>query len=235
MKNKKNLATIVMVGLCAVTLAVGTLALFTDHYKAEVSVTAGSVDLDLTENWQGDNSTVGANFKPGTGLILDYTLENGGNLAARVKETFVISSDAALNTSTPEFALYNADDVDVAADGTVSIDAEAQPIAFTPGSYTVDSTSWSKLTFDLGKSVLNGSVEEVGNYAQSKNGNYVLVFSNEVSNDFQGANVKIEYLAQGIQYTNTGDSTWDEAEVVSSKIGFGGENISVVPELNIAP
>lgn len=235
MKNKKNIATIVMVALCVAALAVGTLALFTDRYQAEVSVTAGTVDLALVENWQTANSAVGASFKPGQGLVLDYTLTNGGNLAARVKETLVISSSVDLDDTAPEFAIYDAKDVNVAADGTVSFNDGAAPLAFTPGSYSDDEGTWHKLTYDLGKSVMSGSIEEIDTYAKSKTGNYVLVFSADVGSEFQAANLRVEYMAQGIQYTNTGDNSWNQSEIVSATVGFGGENISVVPELIFNP
>lgn len=232
MKNKK-LVTIVMAVLALTALTIGTLALFTDRFQSEVDVTAGTLDLTLSQNWESDNAAVAAKFKPGTGLVLNYTLDNGGNLAANVKEKIVISTDKDLTDAAPEFALYSASDVDVAADGDVTIHDGATPIASVAGTYTEEGTgnTWHKLTYEFGPFVLNGNVEQPDGASDTKGGAYVVVFSTKATNDFQAATLKVEYLAQGLQYGNTGADTWADAKVISAEITFGGEKVNVVPEL----
>ena len=236
MKNKKTLITAVMAIMALTALTVGSLALFTDRFQADVDVTAGTLDLVLEQNWVSENSTVAANFKPGTALVLDYTLRNGGNLASNVKEKIVISTDKDLTDSAPEFAIYSADDVNVAADGTYTFKSGAAPLASTPGTYAVTngtgSVSWHKLTYEIPQFVLDGNTEKIdGVETQKKEGAYVLVFSTNADNDFQAANLKIEYMAQGLQHGNTDNNTWNDDRVVSATVTFGGEEVEVVPDL----
>lgn len=222
-KNRKRISA-ALAACMATSMAIGSLALFTDRFQAHTEVTAGTLDLQLTENWQADNAEVTKVFKPGEAMVLDYSLKNAGNMAANVRETFVLSTSKEMNAAAPELNLYAAKDVDVDASGNATIHAGAQPIK---GTFAQD-----KISYQIDQFTLNGSGEKVnGVTSDAKAGQYVLVFDEDADNGFQEVDLKIEYLAQGLQHGNSGDDTWEDARVISETVTIGGENINVVPEL----
>lgn len=233
MKKKKSAA---LFGVTtAVCLTISSLALFTDRFQSQADFTAGSLDISLAETWQADNATLATAFKPGTGVKLDYHLSNDGNLAASVRENFVISSDKALsNGGDREIDLYAAEDVTMDDAGNV-LSISGVPLTPTYGNYSNDSGNHYTLSYALDELTLNGSgasAETVSGGLNGYNGEYVLVFNSDAANQFQNVNLDIEYMAQALQHGGTGAKTWSDAKVISEKVDFGGQSVNVVPKLN---
>mgnify|MGYP004663840707 CR=1 FL=1 len=234
MKSKKRKTTALLGAATAVCVAVSSLAVFTDRFQSQAEYTAGSLDLELTETWQADNAALDGAYKPGTGLKLDYTLSNDGNLAALVRENFIISSDKAVSAGDQrEFDLYQADDVTLDANGNV-LNISGDPLVPAYGNYSDDSGDHYTLSYSLDELVLNGTgsnAETVSGGLNGYDGEYVLVFNSVAGNDFQKSSLDIEYLAQALQHGGTGSDTWADAKVISEQITLGGQNINVVPTL----
>ena len=232
MKNKKKKVSAALGIATAACVAVSSLALFTDHFQSQAKVTAGTLDLTLTESWKADNAALEDIYKPGTALTLDYTLVNDGNRAASVRENFVITADKSLSTGdSREFDLYEADDVVLYAEGNV-LDITGDPLEPTYGSFTKGSEKHFTLSYALDELVLNGSGahgETVSGGLSERNGDYCLVFNYDVDNEYQNVDLDIEYMAQALQESNTGEDTWADAHVITEKVSFGGQNTNVVP------
>lgn len=220
--------SLVLAVLTVLTLCVGVLAYFTDRVDGSVSATAGTLELSL-KNFVTSKTS---DFKPGEAISLSYDLTNIGNKSADIREMIVITvTDAkgtavALNTTTPEFALYKADDVTInSSTGAITINGKA-----------ITTVSGNKLTYDGASDefILNGNVNDTARETETggkdiHNGEYVLVFSTSAGNTFQNLNLKIEYEAQAKQHRNTGDSTW--VTVKTETISFGGNSgHKAVPE-----
>lgn len=235
MKKKKKKSAAAFGVTAALCLTVSSFALFTDRFQSQAEYAAGSLDISLTETWQADNSALATAFKPGTAVKLDYHLSNDGNLAASVRESIVISADKALSSGGDrELDLYAAQDVTLDKDGNV-LSVSGSPITPTYGNYSDSSGQHYTLSYSLDELTLNGSgssAETVSGGLNGYDGEYVLVFNNGVKNQFQNVNLDIEYMAQALQHSNTGDKTWSDAKVISEKVDFGGQNINVVPKLN---
>lgn len=229
MDNKLRNKISVILGCAAlVLLTVGSFAYFTDSTQVVLDATAGTLDLSLTQDWTGDNVSVADTFSPGKKLDLDYTLTNNGNKSADIKETFVITSEQALAGDPLELEIYEATDVTQdPATGFWKPNEGANPI--TTKSVSEDNL---KVTYDLAEFVLNGTganaETEDSATSNSKTGNYVLVFKDSASNDFQGKKITIDYMAQAKQHRNTNSDTW--TTVKTATIDFAGESTSVVPD-----
>jgi len=234
MRKTKKLLAIVLAVVTLVSATALSLAYFTDYELATASATAGTLDIELAETWNNSNPNR-ENTKPGDIFDLDYTITNKGNKSADVRETFVIRSSVALNTSAPEFQIYFADDVQQIADGTYA--PKAGKSAIVAGKL---SNSNKTITFSLKEFTIDGTgtAAETGDASASTNGctvsqnvmtgNYVILFSNAASNSFQGVDVTIDYLAEAKQHRNTGADTW--AVVAKESITFAGGSVNAVPE-----
>lgn len=234
MKSKKRKTTAFMGAATAVCLAVSSLAVFTDRFQSQAEYTAGSLDLELSETWQADNAALDGVYKPGTGLKLDYTLSNDGNLATLVRENFIVTSNKAVSAGVQrEFDLYQAKDVTLDANGNV-LSISGTPLTPAYGNYSDDSGNHYTLSYALDELVLNGtgaSAETVSGGLNGYDGEYVLVFNYDAGNDFQNVDLDIEYMAQALQHGGTGNDTWADAKVISEQVTIGGQNIKVVPSL----
>lgn len=213
-KTRKRLS-IALVCCMVMSLAVGSLALFTDRFQHEETFTAGTLTLDLVQNWKGDNAIFATTDRPGMvpgdGLDIHYTLKNTGNMDAKIREDFVITAPAAMNATTPEFALYKAADVTV-KDGVADV-GTASPLAFT---LSADKTQ-------MQVHIDNATV--IAGKGEAKSA-YVLVFNKNSGNEFQGGNLTIDYVAQALQDHNTGAPTWDT--ILNQTVTIGGTSISAV-------
>ena len=223
-KNKKRaLAMGALAGAAAIT---GTLAFFTDRLETNMEATAGTVDLALDANW----SDV-ANFNPGDKADIGYTISNEGNKSVDVRERIVVNSDVAMDASTQaEFEIYKAADVEQDAAGAYVPKSGAEPIA--TGADRIVSDDNKNITYELNQYTLNGvgtaAEEEAGIDTNVNESDYVLVFKGGSDNDFQGAHVDVELVAEAKQHRNTNDDTW--AAVATEQIQVGGLDMNVVPE-----
>lgn len=229
----KKRVSVVLAVMCVFALTVGTLALFTDRLQTKTEMQAGTLDLTLTQDWAGDNTAVAAKYKPNTALKLNYTVANIGNIAADVKEYFAISTDKALNTTTPEFSLYKAGDITVDANGNVTA-ITGSPLSYDLGTNTeMGAITNNKLLFDLhGDAPYTLTAKDDGSDADQKESTYYLVLNTNVTNDFQEVGVKVELMAQALQDENTGVATWSDPKVIGTATFGGDAAFAAVPALN---
>ena len=247
-KKPRNVKKRIATGLVAVAMvsAVGSFALFTDRAQSHAEMTAGTLDLTLTQSWVTDNAAVADEYGPGDILNLDYTLENTGSLSTDIRERFVITGDKAIDGS---FDIYAASDVKQdAATHLWAPNAGATPIAVrSVDTYTADKNhdgtmeTYYTISYEVPELTVDGS-EETGDATASttgstisgakKTGDYVLLFNKDAENSVQGTNLTVEYIAQGLQHRNTGDNTWADAKVITEKLTIGGVERNVMPENN---
>ncbi len=224
---KRKVAILCLAVMTVASFAVGTLAYLTDRVEANLSPTAGTVDLDITDfKLNGVAAATGvSDFCPGQGVAITYNVVNSGNKAVDVKETLVLtvlSSTLAaknLTTATPEFKLYSSG---------VTIDSTNGNAATVSGSAVqVGTISGNKITYSPAEFSLDGGAGEVANPASAAKTLY-LVFSNEVGNDFVGAQLTLDYMAEAKQHANTDSSTWAAARTATMTFA-GTANTPVVP------
>ena len=229
MKIRKRGIIFVLVAATVLMLSVGSLAYFTDRVTGDVSATAGTLDLTISDFKASQTGS----FKPGQGSTISYMLDNVGNKSADIREAIVVTyvpkagTTSTINQSNPEFLLYAATDVTVdASTGVATIASGATPLS-------VVSTDGTQITYEVPQFIINGTGAgaeiEIGG-VDAKAGAYVLVFNKAAGNDFQGATLTLEYVAQAKQHRNTNDATW--TTVMSETITFGGADYSVVPAKN---
>ena len=223
---KKKVTTAAAAALAGTALLAGTLSYFTDREATSATATAGTVDVALTADWQDV-----ANFNPGDQADIGYTISSEGNKSIDVREKLVVKSSVAMaDSGQAEFEIYRAADVTADANGAYIPNPGAEPIA--TGEDRVMSDDKTSITYSIDEYVLNGTGEnaetEDGITATSKESDYVLVFKDASNNDFQGAEVSVDLVAEAKQHRNTGSDTW--ATVASESIAVGGQDISVVPE-----
>lgn len=216
--SKNRLAAIFLTAAFATTI-VTCLALFTDREQSQTEYTAGTLDIELTQKWTEDNAEAVKNYTPGDKLVLNYSLKNKGNLDAKVRETFVVTTDKVV---TNEFEIYKASDVEEdATTGLWVAKSSAAPIEIRTSKAHGNGT---KITYEIPEHVLNAETDE--SYE------LVLLFNKDAKNAIKGTNVTVEYIAQALQDRNTGDDTWKDAKVITDKVTIGGEETPVVPNLN---
>ncbi len=223
MQNKSKRRSKILVVAVVLATMVTTLAVFTDRAQSKDEYTAGTLDIQLTQNWATDNAQAAANYIPGDILTLNYTLKNAGNLDGKVRETFVLTTDKVI---TNEFEIYAAGDVDnTGADGYYAPKEGKNPIQVRSA---VNTSNGTKITYAIPeRKILAGGSDTV---------NLVLLFNKSSANSIRGTKIKIEYLAQMIQADNTGvlgdNTVWEHAAVKTETFEIGGETINVVPKLN---
>lgn len=222
-KTRKRWATAIA-GACVCAVAVASFALFTDRAQSKAEYTAGTLDIELTESWTADNAVAAENFTPGDKLVLNYKLKNEGNLNAKVRETFVLTTDKPVND---EFEIYKSSDVVV--DNTtgfwVKANDSVKPIEVRSAERFGTGT---KITYEVPERILTKETEEEYNL--------VLLFNDDATNEIKGTNVKLEYMAQAIQEENTGtlgdNTVWNDAKVMTGTLNIGGADRAVVPNLD---
>lgn len=244
----RNVKKYVATGVAAAALvsAVGSFALFTDRAQSHAEMTAGTLDLTLTQSWVADNAAVADEYAPGDILALDYTLENTGSLSTDIRETFVITGDKTVDGI---FDIYAAEDVEQdAATHLWAPKSGAKPISVrSTDTYTADKNSdgtvetYYTISYEVPELTVDGS-DETGDATAStagstiagakKTGDYVLLFNKNAENTVQGTNLTLEYIAQGLQHRNTGDDTWADAKVITESLTIGGVERNVMPENN---
>lgn len=236
--SKKRMMSLALVLAIGATLLVGTTAYFTDRVSTNATATAGTVTLEL------DASTLETAMKdadgkdilnPGDQRVINYGLTNTGNKSVDVREKIVLTSSVAMDKAAAqaEFEIYNAADVEFVDGRGYQPKDGASPLAVRS-----ISDNGLQITYDIPEYVLNGNEDfgddareiEDGVTTDSNDGAYILVFKGASSNDFQGASVTIDILAEAKQHRNTDESLW--AEIATESVTFGGVDVAVVPEMN---
>lgn len=213
-------------GLAGALILAGSMAYFTDRQTAEVSATAGTVDVGLTEAW-ADVS----NFNPGDMADMSYTISNDGNKSVDIRETIVVKSSVAMNAADQaEFEIYKAEDVKELVNGSHVPEEDAEPIA--TGENRIVSADGKTIQYKIDEYTLNGTGEnaeqEDGITAVENKSDYVLVFKETSGNAFQGSELSVELLAEAKQHRNTDGDTW--SVVATDSISIGGQDLNAVPE-----
>ena len=235
MRKPKMRVALILVLVIVASAMTSAFAYFTDRETAEVTATAGTLQIELAETWN-DSNPERENSKPGHIFNLDYTITNTGNKSADVRETFVIRSDVPMSNTAPEFEIYAANDVELITTGVdkglYAPKASAYPIV-TGSSERVISADKTKITYYLPEFTIDGTgtAKETGDASQSTNGStiqdnvktgdYVILFAKEAGNAFQGVDVTIDYLAEAKQHRNTDETVW--SIVASETITFAGD------------
>lgn len=101
MSKRKILLLAMAVAMVAILAIGGTLAYFTDEDDATNTFTIGNVDIDLEENFDGDE----ANLQPGLDINKDVYVTNTGSNDAYVRVHIAIRSD--MDDGDPTFAAVN--------------------------------------------------------------------------------------------------------------------------------
>jgi len=222
-KTRKRWATVIA-GACMCAVAVASFALFTDRAQSQAEYTAGTLDIELTESWTADNAVAAENFTPGDKLDLTYKLENEGNLNAKVRETFVLTTDKPV---TDDFEIYKSTDVveDTTTGLWVKASSSVNPIEVRRSEAYGTGT---KITYEVPEHILDKESEEEYKL--------VILFKADAKNEIKGTNVKLEYIAQAIQEENTGalgdNTVWTDAKVMTGSLNIGGTDRAVVPNLD---
>lgn len=211
--------------LAGALILAGSMAYFTDREQADATATAGTVDLTLTEAWEDI-----ANFNPGDTADFSYKISNDGNKSVDIRETIVLKSSVAMDAADQaEFELYHAGDVEQAANGAYVAKDGAEPI--TTGANRVVSDDSKTIKYVIDEYVLNGTGEaaetELGVMAVENETDYVLVFRDNASNAFQGAELSVDLMAEAKQHRNTDDDTW--VTVSTENVTIGGQSVNAVP------
>lgn len=221
---KNRLTRGLAVGLAVVTI-VGTFAIFTDRYQSSATAKAGSLDLKLDQSWATDAGNVETlkHFVPGDILDLEYTLTNDSTLAAKVRETFVISSNKEIPADT--FRIYKASDLQKDANtGIWSVKDGKNPVgALTEKAWDAEA-GIMYTTYKLPQFVLDGTHADQQNKATATPNtdanaadkqvyantdaadHYVILFNKNAQASVAGAVIGVEYLAEAMQHSGTGDA-----------------------------
>lgn len=161
---------------------------------------------DLTNWWNALNATALKNFNPGDKLCLDGKITNSGTLDIEYRQTIIITTDTAMNKTTPEFRLFTSSKREtygaltgVTVASNESIDAIGKKIT-----YKIDAADLA-----AGKSVHT---------------NFDLVFDKNASNAFQGAKVTVDYILEACQ----DGAEW--ATIATATVSTSGGDLSVVPK-----
>ena len=165
-------------------------------------------DSDDLENWWNAlNATALANFNPGDKLCLDGKISNSGTLDIEYRQTFIVTTDTAMDTDNPEFRLFTScyrEDYGALTGGTVaageSIDASGKKITYSIPVADLASGEGVHTNFDLG-------------------------FDKMASNEFQGAEVTVDYILEACQ-----DGADWLVVATATTTTTGGDTLSVVPK-----
>lgn len=166
---------------------------------------------DLTNWWNALNATAVANFNPGDKLCLDAKITNGGSLEIDYRQTIVVNSSVAMDRSSPEFRLFS------------------NCIREKYGALTGKTVVVSESISSDGKKIVYTIAPATLGVNESITPNYDLVFDKLSGNEFQGAQVTVDYLVEARQANEAGENQgW--TTVATATLSVGGENLNVVPK-----
>lgn len=174
--------------------------------------------------WGNNNpDTIGEFVEPGDITDLSYEISNGGTGAMDVRETFVLTTDKVMSTTSPEFRLLTETVKD--AYGAYTNDPSVPGVEVLA---VENIESGTKITYSVAPFVLNGTVEKVTGGVESKVLEHKLVFDKYASNAFQNTTCTVDYLVEVKQHTNDGPvGGW--SNLLTAKTTIGGEEIQTVP------
>lgn len=185
MRNKK--VRIMAAALMVFALVCGAFSYFTDYASKDLSATAGTLTIDMT-NATADLTNGLTIMNPGDSNPLSFTVNNTGSKSADVKAVITVKADQAMTEADHEFKVTDVNGTEL--QGTLSADK-------TTMVYTIDDK------------IINGSVETdvvtrgLSDDTKSYTYNYQFAMDADAKNIWQdkGASVKIEAFAK--QHRNT--------------------------------
>lgn len=172
---------------------------------------------EIEHIWEMKNDGEPDKIAPGDSKDLSYTLNNVGNSAIDVRETFILTSTEALDQTNPEFRLF--------------LDATADKYGATIGGTVVskEEISSKSIKYTIAPFVLSSEEETVEGAPTSKELTYIFVFDKYATNKFQADKCTIDYIIEVKQHTEDGpEGGW--AEVADVTLTFGEQTLKVVPE-----
>lgn len=212
-KNKKLRLFVIFLSLAIVLgIACLSLSVFSDNGSIHREGTTGTVAIEL-------NSMINLLDEDGNDIMLPGCMRscgieviNQGNKSMDIKgvlsvtlnsETLTLSGD---NTTQSEFEIYLRNDVEKTANGYVP-KAGVRPL-------TTKSIDGNTITYYLPEAAISGNfidnwqVEILEGKSYKYLYDYVLIFKNDCSLDWQDTNITIDVLIEGKQHNNT-EEGWE--------------------------
>lgn len=207
---------VLTVFLAFILLISGTFAYFTDHAVLKSRGTAGTVAVELNNLINLMDEDGYDILGPGDMRVAGFELVNMGNKSIDVRTTIALTIDSEYydltfsgdSTSQSEYDLYASDDVELVEGHGYMPKAGAQPIQSK-------SIVGNVIYYEIPEYSLNGN-SDIYEEIETLNGtgsykhyyDYVLVFKNDTSNEWQDSVITIDILAEAKQHENTG-AGWD--------------------------
>jgi len=181
-----------------------------DPNNPYVDPTPNDPDDDLTNWWAYLNSIAKVNFNPGDKMTLNFYMRNEGHLDAKIRETFIVTSEVAFTDAAFKAVAKNSvfNPANTAPEFELCSAVKAGPF----GGFATDAFSgmtFTKLNDKQYKVTIAESAIAKDSFAAKK---YYLVFDAYSDNIFQGAKVTIDYLAEAMQangdWVTAATATW---------------------------
>ncbi|MEG1894815.1 MAG: TasA family protein [Oscillospiraceae bacterium] len=134
--NKKRTTVVLLVVAMTAVLVFGSFAYFTDRETAQVTGTAGTVDIKMTNTVQLADADGKNILNPGDMRTSSFKVDNVGNKSVDIRENIVLTSSVKMTEERgqAEFEIYNSADVtNITGYGYV-------PYAFTANATYTDAT-----------------------------------------------------------------------------------------------
>ena len=222
--SKKSVISAVAV-LAAISLTVvGVMAFFTDREQANTSAEAAKLDVTILGGLVVSGNT---DIVPGDNVPVGYGIKNEGTVDAKVRQKLVVSvtdkdgDPIKLNTTTPEFQIYDADDIEETADGYKPKTGKT-PIGtvITSGDAAVADNSIVYLTDEETIAKNATSTKMLG-----------VVFGYWADNQFQECNVALDVVVEARQAKYDGDeNSWTTLETKTVNLtGMDGKSVKAAP------
>lgn len=225
---KNNIKSKVMAGALALALTGGAFAYFSDYATTSATGKAGTLGIGLTSTYSEEAMGL---LDPGDTVPFEFSIVNTGNKLMQIRETVSIKASKdgnPLNFSDPEaheFLLVDEEGNEVAVDKRTVEGNEVK--------YVIESGQIldGNASINPRETAENRKVEDEGvlNADRTKRA-YTLKFRNGTDNEWQNADVEVDYLVEGRQFLNN-DSTWEALQ--SETVKLNGEDTNVVPKATV--
>lgn len=257
MNKNKKVALIAgsIVGAVAV-LGAGTLALFTARTDSNFSAKAGTVTIDLKDlemsNCKNINPGDSDPSNPegsvdGTEHKFTYDVYNTGNKSIRTRHTLILTVDKAGESEelldARYLALFN-DEKEIETKSYIleddtevtSLDDITQPVKAVKYVFLSDIFDGKGTALEDGgdaeKESLPNLVVENEDGDVEKTYSYDFSLLREAANEYQGCDVHINVMIEGMQYRNTDEKDWSESAIVVRQYSSADISVNAVPASN---
>lgn len=225
---KKKISAFIAV-VTALTLMVGAFAYFTDRVNTTATAKTVAVEDIIQVTPDPTNKPTGGDEKtiiegvwnknnpnkeivaPGEEVNLSYDLKNIGDGDIDVKETFILTSTKALNTTSPEWRLFT----ETVTDDNGAIDGKDGTVV----SVEVISGNQVKYTIAGYKLAKGATVSRP----------YHLVLNKWATNVFQGDTCTVDYIVEMRQHVDSIAPNEGWVGTADSGVTFNAQTVLVVP------